>query len=89
MINITKIAKNNIKYNKSKSILIILTIFLATTLLSSVAMVGLDWTEVNKRNVIQNYGSYHGLYGRVDETPETSVSDFDRTGIDKKAGFHL
>ena len=55
MINITKIAKNNIKYNKSKSILIILTIFLATTLLSSVAMVGLDWTEVNKRNVIQYY----------------------------------
>ena len=49
MINITKIAKNNIKYNKSKSILIILTIFLATTLLSSVAMVGLDWTEVNKK----------------------------------------
>ena len=68
MINITKIAKNNIKYIKSKSIFIILTIFLATTLLSSVAMVGLDWTEVNKRNVIQYYGSYHGLYGRVDET---------------------
>ena len=34
MINITKIAKNNIKYNKSKSILIILTIFLDNTLLN-------------------------------------------------------
>ena len=56
MINITKIAKNNIKYNKSKSILIILTIFLATTLLSSVAMVGLDWTEVNKGIVLMFLG---------------------------------
>ena len=84
MINITKIAKNNIKYNKSKSILIILTIFLATTLLSSVAMVGLDWTEVNKRNVIQYYGSYHGLYGRVDETKYEKIkshADIDSTGI--------
>ena len=84
MINITKIAKNNIKYNKSKSILIILTIFLATTLLSSVAMVGLDWNEVNKRNVIQYYGSYHGLYGRVDETKYEKIKshiDIESTGI--------
>ncbi|MGL5316692.1 MAG: ABC transporter permease [Peptostreptococcaceae bacterium] len=68
MINTSKIAIKNIKHNKSKSILIILTIFLATTLLASVAMVGLDWNEVNRRNVIQHYGSYHGIYGRVDET---------------------
>ena len=84
MINVTKIAKNNIKYNKSKSILIILTIFLATTLLSSVAMVGLDWNEVNKRNVIQYYGSYHGLYGRVDETKYEKIKshiDIESTGI--------
>lgn len=84
MINVTKIAKNNIKYNKSKSILIILTIFLATTLLSSVAMVGLDWNEVNKRNVIQYYGSYHGLYGRVDETKYEKIKshkDIELTGI--------
>ena len=38
MINTTKIAKNNLKHNKSKSILIILTILLATTLLAAVGM---------------------------------------------------
>ncbi|MGL5507845.1 MAG: ABC transporter permease, partial [Paraclostridium sp.] len=84
MINITRIAKNNIKHNKSKSILIILTIFLATTLLSSVAMVGIDWNEMNKRNVIKHYGSFHGVYGRVNEDKYEKIkahSDIESTGI--------
>lgn len=84
MINVTKIAKNNIQHNKSKSILIIATIFLATTLLASVAMVGLDWNEVNKRNVIEHYGSFHGVYGRVDEAKYEKIkthADIESTGI--------
>ncbi|MGL5348156.1 MAG: ABC transporter permease [Peptostreptococcaceae bacterium] len=84
MINVTKIAKSNIKYNKSKSILIIVTILLATTLLASVSMVGLDWNELNKQNVIKYSGTYHGLYGRVDETKYDKIKahvDIETTGI--------
>ena len=84
MINVTKIAKNNIKYNKSKSILIILTIFLATTLLSSVAMVGLDWNEVNRRNVMKYYGSNHGSYSRINETTYEKIkshANIESTGV--------
>ncbi len=84
MINVTKIAKNNIKYNKSKSILIILTIFLATTLLSSVAMVGLDWTEANKKNVMKYYGSNHGSYSRINETTYEKIkshADIESIGV--------
>ncbi|MGL4911846.1 MAG: ABC transporter permease, partial [Romboutsia sp.] len=84
MINISKIARNNIKHNKSKSILIILTIFLSTTLLASVSMIGLDWNEGSKKNVIQYYGSHHGVYGRVDDGKYEKIKahkDIESTGI--------
>lgn len=65
MINTTKIAKNNLKQNKSKSTLIIITILLATTLLTAVGMTCADWSSFNKENVIKYSGTQHGGYRRI------------------------
>ncbi|MGL4912477.1 MAG: ABC transporter permease [Romboutsia sp.] len=84
MINTTKIAKSNLKQNKSKSVLIIVTIFLATTLLAAVGMTCLDWSEANKENVRKYSGTQHGLYSVVDENTYEIIrnhADIKETGI--------
>ena len=67
MINTTKIAKSNLIINKSKSILIIITIILSTTSLSSVGLTCLDWSKANKERIIKYSGTQHGVYGNMDE----------------------
>ena len=84
MINTTKIAKNNLKQNKSKSILIIITILLSTTLLAAVGMTCVDWSYHNKENVIKYSGTQHGVYGSVDEKKYEEIkahADIESTGI--------
>lgn len=49
MINTTKIAKSNLKQNKSKSILIIITIILSTLMLSSIGIYIVDAGAYQKR----------------------------------------
>ncbi|MDK2564328.1 hypothetical protein QOZ84_12270 [Romboutsia sedimentorum] len=67
MINTTKIAKNNLKQNKSKSILIIITILLSTTLLAAVGMTCVDCSYQNKQRTIKYCGTQHGVYTKIDE----------------------
>lgn len=67
MINTTKIAKSNLKQNRSKCTLIIITIILATTLLTAVGMTCADWSSFNKENVRKYSGTQHGIYGRINE----------------------
>ncbi|MEG1016107.1 MAG: ABC transporter permease, partial [Bacilli bacterium] len=67
MINTTKIAKSNLKNNKSKGILIIVTIILATTLLLALGMTCVDWNAYNKQRVIEYSGTQHGIYAGIDE----------------------
>ncbi|HHY0136704.1 TPA: ABC transporter permease [Clostridioides difficile] len=67
MINTTKIAKSNLKQNKSKSILIIITIILSTLMLSSIGIYIVDAGAYQKENTIKYSGNYQGILANVDE----------------------
>ncbi|MEG0051457.1 MAG: FtsX-like permease family protein [Terrisporobacter sp.] len=84
MINTTKIAKSNLKNNKSKGILIIVTIILATTLLLALGMTCVDWNAYNKQRVIEYSGTQHGIYAGIDEDKYEEIkihANIDETGI--------
>jgi ABC-type antimicrobial peptide transport system permease subunit len=84
MINTTKIARSNLKQNKSKSILIIITIILSTTLLSAVGLTCLDWSKANKERVIRYSGIQHGIYTNMDENKIEEIkahADIDNVGL--------
>lgn len=68
MINTTKIAKSNVKQNKSKSILIIITIILSTLMLSSIGIYIVDTREYQKENTIKYSGNYQGVLANVMKT---------------------
>lgn len=84
MINTTKIAKSNLMINKSKSILIIITIILSTTLLSAVGLTCLDWSKANKERIIKYSGTQHGVYGNMGEKKIEEIkahADIDAVGL--------
>lgn len=84
MINTTKIAKSNLKQNKSKSKLIIITIILATTLLTAVGLTCADWDFLNKENVRKYSGTQHGVYAKIDEQKLKQIkahSQIEKVGI--------
>ena len=84
MVNTTKIAKSNIKHNKSKSILLIITIILSSLLLTAVATTAVNWNNFNKERVSKYFGSYHLiLKGLDDEELRTAKNhaDVDKVGI--------
>lgn len=84
MINTTKIAKNNLKQNKSKSILIIITILLSTTLLAAVGMICVDWSYQNKQRIIKYCGTQHGVYTNINQKKYEEIkahADIENTGI--------
>lgn len=84
MINTTKIAKSNLKQNKSKSTLIIITIILATTLLTAVGLTCADWDFFNKENVRKYSGIQHGVYAKIDEQKLKQIkahSQIEKVGI--------
>ncbi|WP_195945515.1 ABC transporter permease [Paraclostridium bifermentans] len=89
MINTTKIAKSNLKQNKSKSTLIIITIILATTLLTAVGLTCADWDFLNKENVRKYSGTQHGVYGKIDEQKLKQIkahSQIEKIGIVNSIG---
>lgn len=67
MKTVSKIAKGSLKSNRSKSILIIITIILTTTLLTSVGITAINWLDSNKQQSIERAGSHHAIYKRADE----------------------
>lgn len=90
MINTTKIAKSNLKQNKSKSILILITIILATGLLSALAMTCADWSESNKARVREYSGTFHGAYASVDDATYEKLkihADIKETGVSNGIGI--
>lgn len=64
MINI--ISKGNLKNNKSKSILIIISIALTTCLLVSIGILGNKFADGMKKGAIERAGSHHSRYRGVD-----------------------
>lgn len=89
MINTTKIAKSNLKQNKSKSTLIIITIILATTLLTAVGLTCADWDFLNKENVRKYSGTQHGIYIKIDEQKLKQIkshSQIEKIGIVNSIG---
>lgn len=89
MINTTKIAKGNLKQNKSKSTLIIITIILATTLLTAVGLTCADWDFLNKENVRKYSGTQHGVYRKIDEQKLKQIkahSQIEKVGIINSVG---
>ncbi|HBE9967088.1 TPA: FtsX-like permease family protein [Clostridioides difficile] len=75
MINTTKIAKSNLKQNKSKSILIIITIILSTLMLSSIGIYIVDAGVYQKENTIKYSGNYQGILANVDEKQADILSN--------------
>ncbi len=64
---ITRLALENNKKNKSRSILIMLTVFFTTVLLSAIATFGYANIRYQKINAEKFYGRYHGSYHSVTE----------------------
>lgn len=90
MINTTKIAKSNLKQNKSKSILIIITIILSTLMLSSIGIYIVDAGAYQKENTIKYSGNYQGILANVDEKQANILSnhaDVELTGEMNGVGF--
>lgn len=90
MINTTKIAKSNLKQNKSKSILIIITIILSTLMLSSIGIYIVDAGTYQKENTIKYSGNYQGILANVNEKQANILSnhaDVELTGKMNGVGF--
>lgn len=87
---LSTLAKGNLKSNKSKSILIVLTILLTTTLLTSVALTCLNWFNANKGMTIERSGSFHGVYKRVNINGVNILKnniDIESIGVFKTVGY--
>lgn len=90
MKTISKLAKGSLKSNKSKSMLIIITIILTTTLLTSVGITTANWMEVNKQQTIERSGSHHAMYRRVNEEHIEIIEnniDIESFGCSKSVGI--
>lgn len=64
MKTISNLAKSNIKLNKNRSILTVITIVLTTCLLTAVGIICANWGEVNLYTAKQFYGSHHARFSK-------------------------
>ena len=86
---ITKLALCNNKKNKTRSILIMLAVFLTTVLLSAIATFGYGIIKYEKVNAENFYGAYYGTFGMVNQEQIREMekrSEFDRIGKAASAG---
>lgn len=67
MININKIAVNNLKASRLRSILTIITIALTTCLLVSIGVITLNMIDEFKASAVKNAGTSHAFYRKLDE----------------------
>lgn len=65
MSTVTKLAKANVRENKTRSILIIMAIMLTTLLLTAVSGAGYGMIRMQKLNTARLYGDYYGSYQNV------------------------
>ena len=83
MKTITKLAWSNNRKNRARCVLIILSIFLTTVLLSAIATFGYGQIRFQRVNAEEFYGSYYGTYANVNEQQIAEMqkrSEFDRIG---------
>lgn len=83
MKTITKLAWSNNRKNSARSVLIMLSIFLTTVLLSAIATFGYGQIRYQRVNAEEFYGSYYGTYARVTEDQIAEMQkrrEFDRIG---------
>ena len=83
MKTITKLAWSNNWKNRARSVLIMLSIFLTTVLLSAIATFGYGQVRFQSVNAEEFYGSYYGTYVGVTEEQIAEIqkrSEFDRIG---------
>lgn len=59
---VTRLARANVKTNKTRSILIIMAIMLTTLLLTAVSGAGYNMIRMQKLNTAALYGDYYGTY---------------------------
>ena len=89
MRTITKLAWSNNWKNRTRSSLIILSIFLTTVLLSAIATFGYGQIRFQSVNAKEFYGSYYGTYMGVNEQQIAEMqkrSQFDRVGCSATVG---
>lgn len=67
MKTITKLALSNNKKNKTRSVLVMVAVFLTMTLLSAIATFGYSTIKYEKLNAEKFYGDYYGMYVGVAE----------------------
>lgn len=90
MNTITKIAFNNNKRNKTRSILIIFAICLTTMLLTIISTIGNGVINLQKENVADRYGRNYGLFLSVDDTQLKEIerrAEIDTVGLMSTAGI--
>ena len=83
MKTITKLAWSNNRKNRARCVLIVLSIFLTTVLLSAIATFGYGQIRFQRVNAEEFYGSYYGTYANVNEQQIAEMqkrSEFDRIG---------
>ncbi len=77
------LALSNVRQNRFRSILIILSIFFTTLLLTAIAGFGSGMAEHNRRNAGNFYGNYCGTFNRVTEEQYENIklrSEFTHVG---------
>ena len=67
MSTITKLARANVKKDKTESILIIISILLTTLLLTAVSGAGYGIIRIQVANAAELYGEFYGIYSGVTE----------------------
>lgn len=87
---VTRIAFQNMKYHKSKNILIGIAIFLTTILLFLVPTIGKDMLDAQFAVVNEIYPTWHAVYRNVDEETVEKLSayhDIAVYGLRSDAGY--
>lgn len=67
MKTITNLAVSNVKKNRTRSVLVMISILLTTMLLTIIASVGTGIIRSGKQNAGLFYGDYYGTYNQVNE----------------------
>lgn len=87
---INRLAISNNKKNRSRSMLIMCSIFLSTVLLTMIASYGFGLVKYEKASAASIYGSYYGMFSGVNETQLDAVEnheDITDVGISRFCGW--
>lgn len=89
MLNTTKIAIKNLKSQKTKSILLVMTILLSAMLLTAVTLTCLGWNTYNQERTRQYSGTFHGIYSGLNDEEVEQVKthiDIENVGLTNGIG---